>query len=122
MQIKNYETVIILTPVLSEAQTKDAVEKFKKVLTDQGCELINDENWGLKSLAYPIKGKSTGFYALIEFKGKSSSVSVLETEYRRDERVLRFLTTTLDKYAVQYNEKRRSGAFEKNKPVREVAA
>lgn len=108
---KNYETVFILTPVLSEAQMKEAVAKFAKVLTDQGADIINTEEWGLKELRYPIAHKSTGFYALLEFAVEPAAIKVLETEYRRDERVIRFMTTTLDKHAVAYNEKRRSGAF-----------
>ena len=113
MNLKNYETVFILTPVLSEAQMKDTAEKFKKVLTDHGAEIINNENWGLKKMAYPIQQKSTAFYNLIEFTSEPGVVESLELEYRRDEKVLRFLTTVLDKHAVAYNVKRKSGAFNK---------
>ena len=102
-----YETVFILTPVLSDDQMKEAVEKFKDVLTANGCEIVNEELWGLRKLAYPIQKKSTGFYVLVEFKGEPTIVKKLETAYRRDERVLRFLTFRLDKYAQEYAEKRR---------------
>jgi small subunit ribosomal protein S6 len=68
MFLKDYETVFILNPVLSETQVKDAVDKFKKVLTDNGSEIVSEENWGLRKLAYPIQQKSTGFYILFEFK------------------------------------------------------
>ena len=122
MNLKNYETVFILTPVLSEAQMKDAAEKFKKVLVDHGAEIVHNEFWGLKKLAYPIKQKSTGFYNLIEFKSEPGVVESLELEYRRDEKVMRFLTTSLDKHAVAYNTKRRSGAFnKKEEPKKEEA-
>ncbi|MCC8120368.1 MAG: 30S ribosomal protein S6 [Bacteroidales bacterium] len=104
----NYETVFILTPVLSDDQMKEAVQKFQKVLTDNGAELVNTEEWGLRKLAYPIQKKSTGFYTLIEFNADPSVISKLETAYRRDERVIRFLTFRLDKYAAEYAEKRRS--------------
>ena len=106
--MNSYETVFILTPVLSDAQMKEAVEKFKTFLVSNGCEIVNEEEWGLKKLAYPIEKKSTGFYCLIEFKGEPTIVKKLETTYRRDERVLRFLTFRLDKYAVEYAEKRRN--------------
>jgi len=123
MNLKNYETVFILTPVLSEAQMKDAVEKFKKVLTDSGAEIIHEENWGLKKLAYPIMQKSTGFYNLIEFTAEPGVIATLELEYRRDEKVMRFLTTALDKHAVEYNVKRSSGAFnKKEEPKKEAVA
>jgi small subunit ribosomal protein S6 len=117
---KNYETVFILTPVLSDAQMKDAVEKFKGILVDQGAEITNEENWGLRKLAYPIQHKSTGFYQLFEFKAEPPVIAKLETEYRRDEKVMRFLTTVLDKHALAYNEKRKSGAFNKKKEVVKV--
>ncbi|MEQ9404963.1 MAG: 30S ribosomal protein S6 [Cyclobacteriaceae bacterium] len=119
---KNYETVFILTPVLSEAQMKDTVEKFKKVLKDNGAEIVNDENWGLRKLAYPIQHKTTGFYQLVEFKADPDTIIKLETEYRRDEAVMRFLTTALDKHAIIYNERRKKGAFNKKKEEKEPAA
>jgi len=112
---KSYETVFILNPVLSETQVKDAVDKFKKVLTDNGSEIVSVENWGLRKLAYPIEQKTTGFYILLEFKSEPKVINTLELEYRRDERIMRFLTTALDKHAVEYNARRRSGAFNKKK-------
>lgn len=118
-----YETVFILNPVLSEDQAKDTVDKFVKVLTKANAEIINAENWGLKKLAYPINKKSTGFYNLIEFTADSPAINALETEYRRDESVMRFLTTVLDKHAVVYNERRRKGEFknkENRKPVKKA--
>lgn len=120
--LNNYETVFILTPVLSDVQMKDAVEKFKKVLTDTGAEMINEENWGLKKLAYPIQHKTTGFYQYLEFKAAPETISALETEFRRDEKVMRFLTVALDKHALEYNNKRRKGEFNKKEKEKEVAA
>jgi small subunit ribosomal protein S6 len=113
--MKNYETVFILNPVLSEDQAKDTVDKFVKVLTKAKAEIVNLENWGLKKLAYPIQKKTTGFYALIEFTAAPETVANLETEFRRDESVMRFLTTVLDKYAVEYNARRKKGEFNKGK-------
>ena len=106
--MNQYETVFILTPVLSDVQMKEAVEKFKAVLTQEGAEIINEENWGLKKLAYPIQKKSTGFYCLLEFKAEPSVVERLEIGYRRDEKVIRFMTVKLDKYASEYAVKRRN--------------
>jgi small subunit ribosomal protein S6 len=118
--MKNYETVFILNPVLSEDQAKDTVDKFVKVLTKAKAEIINTENWGLKKLAYPINKKSTGFYNLIEFAAEPQTIATLETEYRRDESVMRFLTTALDKHAIVYNERRRKGEFKNKKPVKKA--
>lgn len=119
---KNYETVFIMTPVLSEAQMEDAVDKFRKVLTSNGAELVSDENWGLRKLAYTISHKTTGFYHLFEFKAAPELVDTLETEYRRDERIMRFLTVSLDKHAITYNDRRRNGAFNKKDKKEETAA
>jgi small subunit ribosomal protein S6 len=117
--MNNYETVFILTPVLSDAQMKEAVEKIKDVLKSQKAEIVNEENWGLRKLAYPINKKSTGFYQLIEFKANPSIVDVLETQFRRDERVIRFLTFRQDKFAAEYAAKRRNlkspGAIDESK-------
>ena len=114
MFTKQYEMVFIMTPVLSDQQMKDTVDKFRKLLTDNGAELVHEESWGLKKLAYPIQNKNTGFYVLIEFQAESPVINTLETEYRRDEKIMRFLTTALEKDAVEYNNKRRKGEFKKS--------
>ena len=106
--LKQYETVFIITPVLSEVQMKEAVSKFKGYLAEHGAEVVHADNWGLKKLAYPIQKKTTGFYNLIEFKAEPTLIEKLETEYRRDERIIRFLTFAMDKFAVEYSEKKRS--------------
>jgi small subunit ribosomal protein S6 len=111
--LNQYETVFIATPVLSEAQMKEAVQKFSELITGNGGEIINSEDWGLRKLAYPIQKKSTGFYHLFEFKGDSSFIEKLETEYRRDERIIRFLTFKMEKYAIEYSEKKRAKASNK---------
>ena len=105
--MNNYETVFILTPVLSDAQMKEAVDKIKAVLSAENAEIVNEEDWGLRKLAYPIEKKTTGFYWLIEFKANPETITTLETQFRRDERVIRFLTFRQDKYAAEYAAKRR---------------
>ena len=106
--LNHYEAAFVLTPVLSEPQMKEAVDKFEKLLVENGGSILNREEWGLKKLAYPIQGKTTGFYALLQFDVEPELIAKLETAFRRDERVLRFLTTRLDKYAFEYAEKRRN--------------
>jgi len=113
MAKNNYESVFILTPVLSDSQMKDTADKFVKLLKDNGAEIVNQESWGLKKLAYTIQHKNTGFYHLVEFAAEPSLINTLEIEYKRDEKVLRFLTTKLDKFAVEYNARRKKGEFKK---------
>lgn len=123
LNMKNYETVFILNPVLSDDQMKDTVDKFVKVLKKANADVINVEQWGLKKMAYPINKKSTGFYNLFEFTAAPEVINTLETEFRRDESIMRFLTTVLDKHAILYNERRRKGEFknkENRKPVKKA--
>ncbi len=120
--MQQYETVIILTPLLSVETAKEVVAKFSKILTDGGAEIIQEDNWGLRKLAYPIEKKSTGYYHLTEYKAPGELINKLEVELRRDERVMRFLTISLDKHAVAYNDKKRSGAFNQKKTKTEEAA
>jgi len=116
--LNNYETVFIMTPVLSDDQMKETVKKFQSFLKEKGAEIVYENNWGLKKLAYPIQKKSTGFYYLIEFKAEGTLVADLETVYKRDERLLRFLTVKLDKHAIAYSEKRRNIAIGKKAEVK----
>ena len=105
--MNRYETVFIITPVLSDVQMKETVEKFRNILTEQGANIIQEDHWGLKKLAYPIQHKSTGFYHLIEFEAAGTIIEKLEIQFRRDEKIIRFLTMKMDKYAVEYSEKKR---------------
>jgi small subunit ribosomal protein S6 len=110
--LKQYETVFIATPVLSDVQMKEAVAKYVDLIKENGGEVVYEQDWGLRKLAYPIQKKTTGFYHLIEFKAEPAFIAKLETQYRRDERIIRFLTFAMDKHAVAYAEKRRANQAE----------
>jgi small subunit ribosomal protein S6 len=110
---KQYETVIILTPVLLQEQVEEAVAKYRKFLSDNGAVIVHENNWGLRKLAYPIQKKSTGFYFLFEFQADPTLIAKMEVEYKRDERIMRFLTIALDKHAIAYNERKRKNASQK---------
>ncbi len=86
---------------------KEAVGKFQKMLKDKGAEIVHEDHWGLRKMAYPIQKKTSGFYHLIEFKAEGPVIADIEVAFKRDERILRFLTVALDKHAVAYNEKKR---------------
>ena len=106
--MNNYETVFILNPVLSDVQIEETVKKFEDFLINKGAKMVAKENWGLKKLAYPIQHKKSGFYHLFEFTAEGEVVAPYELEFRRDERVMRFLTVKLDKHAVSWAERRRT--------------
>jgi small subunit ribosomal protein S6 len=116
--LKQYETVFIMTPVLSDDQMKETVKKFENILLEKGAEIVHQENWGLKRFEYQIQKKSTGFYHLFEFKAEPSVVAEFELQYRRDERIMRYLTVTLDKDAIAYAEKRRTHNFGQKKEIK----
>jgi small subunit ribosomal protein S6 len=115
--MNNYETVFIATPVLSDEQARELAGKFQGVITENGGQITNFEDWGLKKLEYPIQKKTTGFYFFVEFTGEGTIIDTLETQYRRDERVIRFLTFKQDKFAVEYSEKRRNKLSGKTAPA-----
>lgn len=106
--MNNYETVFILNPVLSDVQIEETVKKFEDFLIKNGAKMVAKENWGLKKLAYAIQKKKSGFYHLFEFTSPGEIITPYEQEFRRDERVMRFLTVKLDKHAVEWAEKRRT--------------
>ena len=108
--MNHYESTFILNPALSEAQVNDVINKYQSFLKDNGCKIIDTENWGLKKLAYSIQNKLSGFYALIDFEypGYENIINSYETELKRDERVMRYLNVKLDKYATEWSVKRRS--------------
>ncbi|AMS26653.1 30S ribosomal protein S6 [Bacteroidetes bacterium UKL13-3] len=113
--LNDYESVIIFTPVLSDEQLKDALAKYRNMIIENGGEMVHEENWGLTKLAYPINKKTTGFYHIYEYKANNSFVSKFELAFRRDERIMRFLSTSLDKHAVIYNQRKRNGEFNQSK-------
>jgi small subunit ribosomal protein S6 len=108
--LHQYETVFIMTPVLSDEQMKETVEKYQKYLISKNAEIVYEDNWGLRKLAYPIQKKSTGFYHLVEYKAEPTVIRDLEIMFKRDEKILRFLTVALEKHAIAYNEKKRNKA------------
>ena len=106
--MNRYETVFIMTPVLSADQVAETVEKYRATIAANGGKILHEDAWGLRKLAYPIQKKSTGFYHLIEWEAEGSAVRPFETEFRRDERILRVLTTAMDKHHIAYAESRRN--------------
>ena len=107
--MNNYELMVIFTPVLSEEEFKAAQAKFAALVKENGGEVLHTNPWGLKSLAYPIAKKTTGLYWVMEYKAPSSFNEKLKIQLLRDESQMRHMYTALDKYAVEYNTKKRRG-------------
>ncbi|MEP7256746.1 MAG: 30S ribosomal protein S6 [Flavitalea sp.] len=107
--MQNYELMVIFTPVLSDEDYKAAQKKFASMVTDAGGSILNEKPWGLKSLAYPIAKKTTGLYWVMEYITPSDFNEKLKIQLLRDDNVMRHMFTALDKYAVVYNDRKRSG-------------
>jgi small subunit ribosomal protein S6 len=115
--MNQYECVIIFTPLLGEEDLKREIAKNTKLLQDHDATIVEERNWGLKQLAYPIAAKSNGIYYIVEFKAPPTLIAKMEVEFKRNENILRFLTTSLDKHAIDYNNRRRLGLAGKGKKI-----
>jgi small subunit ribosomal protein S6 len=109
--MNNYELMVIFTPVLSEEEFKSAQKKYADLISENGGAAVHSNPWGLKSLAYPIEKKTTGIYWVLEYNGPADLNEKLKIQLLRDEHVMRHVITRLDKYAVEYNYKKRTGGF-----------
>jgi small subunit ribosomal protein S6 len=108
-KLQSYELMVIFTPVLAEEEYKSAQQKFSDIITSNGGSIVHSDAMGLRSLAYPIAKKTTGLYWLIEYQAPTDVNAKLEIQLGRDESIMRQMITRLDKYAVEYNDRRRNG-------------
>jgi len=114
--MKNYEVTFIVDPVLSGEEIKATAQTYDDLLKNQKCKIVYVDEMGLRQLAYPINRRTSGVYYCIEFEAPEGSVvDNLELALRRDERIIRFLSVSLDKYGVKYNEDKRKGLIGKVK-------
>ncbi|MBK7562522.1 MAG: 30S ribosomal protein S6 [Chitinophagaceae bacterium] len=118
--MNNYELMVVFTPVLSDDEFKAELKKYAKLVTDAGGSIVAENPWGLKSLAYPIQKKTTGLYWVLEYTAAADFNEKLKIQLLRDEAVLRHLCTKLDKYAVVYNARKKSGAKTGTEKLAEV--
>lgn len=118
--MRQYEVTFIVDPVLSDDEIKQTAKMYLDFLMEKGAELVHEEAWGLRQLAYPINRRTSGVYYTYEVKLASGEAIVeLETGFRRDDRIIRFLTVKLDKHGVKYNEDKRNGLIGRKKEAEE---
>lgn len=120
--IQNYEMMLVFTPVLAEDEFKAAQKKFVAFITETGGEIVNENAWGLRSLAYPIQKKTTGLYYVVEFKAPTDLNAKLEIQLNRDESIMRHMITHLNKFAVAYNERKRNAPAKAEAKTEETAS
>lgn len=106
--LQSYELMIIFTPVLAEDEFRNEQKKFADYVTEHGGKVIHQEAWGLRSLAYPIAKKTTGLYWILQYDAPAELNAKFEIQMNRDESIMRHMVTRLDKYAAEYNAKRRN--------------
>lgn len=105
--LNQYELMVIFTPILSDDDLNKSVEGYEGIVKKSKGKIVHKETWGLRQLAYPIDKKTTGIYQLFEFQAPGELINELEIQFKRDEQIMRFMITRLDKDAVKYNEGRR---------------
>ncbi len=120
--IQNYEMMLIFTPVLAEDEFKNAQKKFNSFIRENGGEVVHENAWGLRSLAYPIQKKTTGLYYVVEFKAPTDLNAKMEVQLNRDETVMRHMITHLNKFAVAYNERKRNAPAKAEVKTEETAS
>ncbi len=114
--MNQYEVTFIVDPVLSGDEINATAQTYVDHLQSEGCKIVHVDEMGLRQLAYPISKRTTGVYYCIEFSSKQGNiVGKLELAFRRDERIMRFLTIKLDKYGVKYNDDKRNGLIGKKR-------
>jgi small subunit ribosomal protein S6 len=111
--MNNYELMMILNPVSAEEDVRTLTAKYRDMVTAAGGSIVNEEAMGMRQLAYPIQKKTTGIYHLLEFTGPGELIGQMEVQFHRDDAIMRHMVTRLDKFAVEYNEKRRKGEIGK---------
>ncbi len=107
-KLQNYELMVIFTPVLAEDDYKTAQKKYADFVKENGGQIVHEDAWGLRSLAYPIAKKTTGLYFVLEYSAPTDVNAKLEIQMNRDESILRHMITSLDKFASAYNLRKRS--------------
>ena len=97
--MRRYETFIIIDPDLSNEERSPIFEKVKDLIQQEKCLLVIFDEWGARRLAYEIKKKSRGYYVRLDYCGTGKLVDEMERFFRIDDRVLKYMTVLLDKYA-----------------------
>lgn len=114
--MRNYEVTFIIDPVLSGDEIKQTADTYIDHLKAEGCNIVHIGNTGLRQLAYTIKKRNSGVYYTVEFSCETGTlIDKMELALRRDERIIRFLTVSLDKFGVKYNDDKRKGLIGRKK-------
>ncbi len=121
MKTNTYESAVIINAALDDEQINGIISRIKDFITNNGGEIREIENWGRKRLAYMINKSKIGYYAIFRFDAPTTIISKLERNYSLDEHILRYLTISLDKDAIEFLEKNRNVSLPEIEPEPEKA-
>jgi small subunit ribosomal protein S6 len=125
--MRYYETLYLLNPNLAEEDYQEAVSKFNDVIERYKGVVVQNDEWGKRTLAYRVKKFDRGFYVLARFCGGAELISELHREFKLDERVLKFQTVKLSDHEdpdalKQTAEQERKGSEEAERTQEEAAS
>jgi small subunit ribosomal protein S6 len=103
-----YESAILINAALDDQQIESIITRIKDLITNNGGEIREIEDWGRKRLAYPVEKSKIGYYAIYRFDASGDIVAKLERAYTLDEQILRFVTLKLGKNALEQIEKNKT--------------
>jgi len=84
-----YELMVILSPEIDERQVAPNLDKFLKVITNDGGTIENVDIWGKRRLAYEIQKKTEGIYAVVNFTASSAATQELDRQLKLSEQIMR---------------------------------
>ncbi|HIP07920.1 MAG TPA: 30S ribosomal protein S6 [Mariprofundaceae bacterium] len=90
-----YETVFIVNPDISQENTETMTNELVDKIEKAGARIVKREYWGSRPLAYSIQKRNRGHYSLLVTDGAADVSKMIDETLRLDERVLRFLTTSI---------------------------
>ena len=100
MSKRVYESAVLINAALDDEAIKNLIAKVKETITSNDGELLEVEDWGRKRLAYQVKKSKIGYYSIFRFNSSPDLIPKLERYYQLDEAILRYITVTLSKDAL----------------------
>lgn len=94
--MRTYEAIFIVHPEVTGDDQAALIDKYQKILTDQGANVLKLENWGTRTLAYTVKKQTKGCYVLVIFEAEPTVIAEFERRMRIDDKVIKFQTVILE--------------------------
>ena len=104
-----YEMTYILNPVLEEERFSELVSFVNKLIEDNGGDIVEVDEWGVKKLAYIMDKKSTGYYVNLYFNAPGAAIEVVERNMRINDDIMRYITIKYDAKMKRYFDLKQKG-------------